>query len=92
MVVGEGKTRVRVFLVIEMHFGHSRVTHLSSFEDVGPHSDGKRAQVNATRPHVCILATYMRMICIADDGHKVDEMTTRGASGANFAPVRSYTR
>ena len=29
------------------------------------------------------------MICFADNGHKVDEMTTRGASGANFAPVRS---
>ena len=34
---------------------------------------------------MCIFATFMQMICIADIGHKVDEMTTRGANGANVA-------
>ena len=36
------------------------------------HTEGKRAQVNATKPHVCIVATYLPMICIVDNGHKVD--------------------
>ena len=36
------------------------------------HTEGKRAQVNATKPHFCIFATYLPMICIVDNGHKVE--------------------
>ena len=38
--------------------------------------------------HFCYIYA---MICMAGNGHKVDEMTTREADEANLAPIRSST-
>ena len=83
-----GNLNIFILREIRQRGAHKSDTFID-FRSWWTHTERKRAQAKATRPHICIFATYMRVFCIADNGHKVDEMTTRGARGAKFAPVRS---